>query len=131
MSYCPLFIFILEFSPKHISKTTSNDYEILWVNRSHQGGAQCSWTITLACLIFEILPFVYFLTLILSCAYLQNYTSYGYEVLWVVTTWGKTGVSWDNLPLLFHSVFYPFGELSAIFMKFEIVVCKLFQLWRV
>ena len=26
-----------------------------------------------------------------------------------------------------HSVFYPFGELSAIFMKFEIVVCKLFQ----
>ena len=26
-----------------------------------------------------------------------------------------------------HSVFYPFGELSAIFIKFEIVVCKLFQ----
>ena len=25
-----------------------------------------------------------------------------------------------------HSVFYPFGELSAIFIKFEIVVCKLF-----
>ena len=26
-----------------------------------------------------------------------------------------------------HSVFYLFRELSAIFMKFEIVVCKLFQ----
>ena len=28
---------------------------------------------------------------------------------------------------LSHRVFYHFGELSAIFMKFEIVVCKLFQ----
>ena len=37
----------------------------------------------------------------LSGAYLQNYTSYGYEILWVVTTWVKTGVSCDNLPLLF------------------------------
>ena len=26
-----------------------------------------------------------------------------------------------------HSVFYPFRELSAIFIKFKIVVCKLFQ----
>ena len=26
-----------------------------------------------------------------------------------------------------HSVLYPFGMLSAIFVKFEIVVCKLFQ----
>ena len=30
-----------------------------------------------------------------------------------------------------RSVFYPFGELSAIFLKFEIVVCKLFQFGRV
>ena len=30
-----------------------------------------------------------------------------------------------------HSVFYPFEELSAIFMKFEFVVCKLFQFGRV
>ena len=30
-----------------------------------------------------------------------------------------------------HSVFYPFGELSAIFIKFEIVVCKLFQIGNV
>ena len=26
-----------------------------------------------------------------------------------------------------HSVFYPFEELSAIFIKFETVFCKLFQ----
>ena len=26
-----------------------------------------------------------------------------------------------------HSVFHPFGELSAIFIKFEIVVCQPFQ----
>ena len=26
-----------------------------------------------------------------------------------------------------HSVFYPFGELPSIFIKFKIVVCKLFQ----
>ena len=30
-----------------------------------------------------------------------------------------------------HSVFYPFGELSAIFIKFEIVVSKVFQFGRV
>ena len=30
---------------------------------------------------------------ILSGAYLQNYTGYGYEISWVVTTWGKTGIS--------------------------------------
>ena len=30
-----------------------------------------------------------------------------------------------------HSVFYPFGELSAISVKFEIVVCKHFEFGRV
>ena len=30
-----------------------------------------------------------------------------------------------------HSVFYPFEELSAIFIKSEIVVCKLLQFGRV
>ena len=62
---------------------TSYGYEILWVDRSHQGGVQCTGTITLAYFIFELLPFVYFHTWILSWAYLQNYTSYGYEILWV------------------------------------------------
>ena len=30
-----------------------------------------------------------------------------------------------------HSVFYLFGELSAFFIKFKIVVCKVFQLGSV
>ena len=30
-----------------------------------------------------------------------------------------------------HSIFYPFGWLSAIFVKFEVVICKLFQFGRV
>ena len=30
-----------------------------------------------------------------------------------------------------HSIFYTFEELSAIFIKFKIVVCKLFQFGRV
>ena len=30
-----------------------------------------------------------------------------------------------------HSVFYPFGEHSAIFIKFNIVICKLLQFGRV
>ena len=30
-----------------------------------------------------------------------------------------------------HSVFYPLGELYAVFFNFEIVVCKLFQFGRV
>ena len=29
-----------------------------------------------------------------------------------------------------HSVFYRFAEISAIFIRFEIVVCKLFQFGR-
>ena len=30
-----------------------------------------------------------------------------------------------------HSVFNPFGELSAIFIKFKIVECKVFEIGRV
>ena len=58
-------------------------YEILWVDRSHQGGVQCTWTVTLVYLFFELLPFVYFHTRVLCDAYLENYTCYGYEILWV------------------------------------------------
>ena len=36
----------------------------------------------------------------------------------------------SNFPFS-HSVFYLFGELSAIFIKFKIVGCKLFQFGRV
>ena len=30
-----------------------------------------------------------------------------------------------------HSVFYPFRELLAIFIKLKIIVCKLFQFERI
>ena len=77
-------------SGAYLKTYTSYGYEIMWVNRSHQGGVQCTWTLTLGCFIFELLPFVYFHTWILSGAYLQDYTSYGYEISWMVITWGKT-----------------------------------------
>ena len=43
----------------------------------------------------------------------------------------STSLSKTLVTLFPHSVFYPFGELPAIFIKFEIVVCKLFHFWRV
>ena len=59
------------------------------MDRSHWGGVQCEGIITLACFIFELVPFVVFHTWILSGACPS------------FTTWGKTGVSCDNLPLLY------------------------------
>ena len=64
-------------SGAYIQNYTSYGYEILWVDRSHQGGVHCTWTLILACLIYKLLPFVYFHTWILYGAYLQNYTTYG------------------------------------------------------
>ena len=95
-------------SSAYLQNYTSYSYEILWVDRSHQGGVQCTWTLILGCLIFELLPFVYFHTWILSGAYLQNCTSYGYEISWLVTTLGKTGLSCNNLSLLFsiHAIIF-------------------------
>ena len=47
------------------------------------------------------------------------------------TLWEKDKLFDTSYFSFFHSVFYLFGELSAIFIKFEIVVCKLFQFGRV
>ena len=49
-------------SGAYLQDYASYGYEISCVYRSHQGGVQCIGTITLACLIFELLPFVYFHT---------------------------------------------------------------------
>ena len=70
-------------SGAYLQNYTSYGYEILWVDRFHQGGVQCTWKVTLASLIFEFLPFVYFHTWILSSAKLQTYISYGYIISWV------------------------------------------------
>ena len=93
-------------SGAYLKTYSSYSYEIMWVNRSHQGGVQCTWTLTLGCFIFEFLPFVYFHAWILSGAYLRDYTSYGYEISWMVITWGKTGVFCDNLPLLLSLILH-------------------------
>ena len=45
-------------SGAHLQNCTNYGYEILWVDRSHQGGVQCTWTVTLACLSFKWLPFL-------------------------------------------------------------------------
>ena len=47
------------------------------------------------------------------------------------TMWEKKKLLVTNNFSFSHSVFYPFGELSAISIKFKIVVCKLFQFGRV
>ena len=44
-------------------------------------------------------------------------------------TVGKGEIA-HNEQFLFPRVCYSFGELSAIFIQFEIVVCKLFQFGR-
>ena len=49
-------------SGAYLQDYASYGYETSWVDRSHQGGVQCVGTITLACLIFELLSFVYFHT---------------------------------------------------------------------
>ena len=40
---------------------------------------------------------------------------------------GKGEIAWNKWFLLSSSVFFPFGELSAILIKLTIVLCKLFQ----
>ena len=49
-------------SGAYLQDYASYSYETSWVDRSHQGGVQCTGTITLTCLFFELLPFVYFHT---------------------------------------------------------------------
>ena len=46
-------------------------------------------------------------------------------------TVGKGKIALIEQFLLYSQFFYPFRELSAIFIKFKIVVCKLFQNGRV
>ena len=47
------------------------------------------------------------------------------------TPWEKEKLLVTSIFSFSHSVFYPFRKLSAIFIKLEIIVCKLFQLGRV
>ena len=46
----------------------------------------------------------------------------------LLKTLGKGEIAHHKQFLLCHSVFYPIGELSAIFIKFRTVICKCFSL---
>ena len=47
------------------------------------------------------------------------------------TLWEKKKLLVTSNFSFFQSIFYHFGKLLSIFIKFEIVVCKLFQFGRV
>ena len=47
------------------------------------------------------------------------------------TLWEKEKLLVTSNFFFSYSVFYSFGELSAVFIEFEIIVCKLFQFERV
>ena len=49
----------------------------------------------------------------------------------IENTAGKGEIARNEQFLIFPQCFYPFGEPSAIFIEFKIVVCKLFQFGRV
>ena len=116
-------------SGAYLQNYTSYGYEILWVDRSYQGGVQCTGTITLACLIFELLPFVYFHTWILSGAYLQNYTSYGYEILWVDRSHqGGVQCTWTITLVCFFFLVIALCLFSYLTFVRRISP-KLYQLW--
>ena len=46
------------------------------------------------------------------------------------TQWEKEKLLLTSNFSFSHSTFHPFRELLAIFIKFEIVVCKLFSVWQ-
>ena len=54
-----------------------------------------------------------------------------YSTSLLKTLWEKEKLLVTSNFSFSHSVFYPSKELSAIFIKFEIIVCKLFQFGRV
>ena len=58
---------------------------------------------------------------------------------WFLRVWSTSLLKtlWEKEKLLVtsnfsfsHSVFYPFEELPSFFVKFEIVICKLFKVWK-
>ena len=69
-----------------------------------------------------------------NCYLTLSQTSPGFHVSAVQVFWKHCGKRRNCVTSNFsfsNSVFYPFGELSAIFIKFKYVVCKLFKFGRV
>ena len=57
----------------------------------------------------------------------HSYTMTPFEASLLKTLWEKEKLLITSNFFFTRNVFYPFRELSAIFIKFKIVVCKLFQ----
>ena len=45
-------------------------------------------------------------------------------------TVGKGEIAYNEQFSSTHSVFYPFGKLSKIFIEFKIVICKTLSVWN-
>ena len=54
-----------------------------------------------------------------------------WETSLLKTLWEKEKLLVMSNSSFYHCVFYLFWDLSAVFVKFEIVVCKFFQFGRV
>ena len=65
-----------------------------------------------------------FLTLSQTC---KTWFLHVYSTSLLKTLWEKEKMPVTSTLSFSHSVFYPFRELSAIFIKYKIVICKLFQ----
>ena len=116
--------FILELFPVQISDYTSYGYEILWADRSHQGGVQCTRTLTVASLSFELLPFVFFFKLEF---YLVHISKTILAMAMKFCGWLQLRVS--NLPLLFFKSFCI--SKSAIFSHGKVKSFYLYMFFNV
>ena len=81
--------------------------------------------------------FFFFFGVVKSCQLFDNPFPHNdtfwcpWETSLLKTLWEKEKLLVTSNNSFSHGVFYPFGYFSAIFVKFEIVVCKLFQFERV
>ena len=87
------------------------------------------------CFLFQ-LPYLILYNKKLICLYFN--ISVNKPLVLCVCSTRRLKTLWEKKKLLItsnfsfsNSVFYPFGELSAILIKLKIVVCKRYQFWKV
>ena len=113
-------------------------YKILWENACNQYFLlflQC-FQMPSSLLASEFSPF---LTMFSNAFFLGPFNPFPlkntfwrpWETNLLKTLWEKEKLLVTSNFSFSHSVFYLFGQLSFIFFKFQIVVCKLFQFGRV
>ena len=82
--------------------------------------------ITSFTLVYFVKYFEIFLLELMATNFSPSSGSYVLNKFPSISQWSDSGPSWPSCFFL-HSVYYPFKELSTIFIKFRIVVCKVFQ----